>query len=300
MPVNLEAERIDVLEAADGQSGADVARRERPDLILLDTMMPGLDGWRVGNRLSEDPETHDIPLVFVAPGPPNGYRDYVRAFDVGAAEYITFPFNPMELPGRIRQVLDRLARAERESLRAERLKQLEVMAPAASAAARASEAVFAAREDAAVTESSRRSGRSGLLRDSDWAPLDGEVCRVTAFTALGFAKGLPYASVELASPRLAEATTGFVTHKLDFEHLSEAFSQRESEPNTEVLIIWTKRFLRRGAKLVARFTPRMWVMLCRANTYELMTDQTYKPELVGLDRHLFQEPIAEWKPDVVE
>ena len=63
---------------------------------------------------------------------------------------------------------------------------------------------------------------TGLLRDSDWAPLDGEVCRVTTLTPLGFTKGLPYASVELESPLLAEPTTGFVTHKLDFEHLSEA------------------------------------------------------------------------------
>ena len=141
---------------------------------------------------------------------------------------------------------------------------------------------------------------AGLLRDSDWAPLDGEVCRVTTLTSLGYTKGLPYASVELESPLLAEPTTGFVTHKLDFEHLSEAFSRRESEPNTEVLIIWTKRFLKRGAKLVSRFMPRLWVMLCRENTYELMTDQTYEPELRGLERHLAQKPIVEWKPDVME
>jgi hypothetical protein len=141
---------------------------------------------------------------------------------------------------------------------------------------------------------------TGLLRDSDWAPLDGEVCRVTTLTPLGFTKGMPYASVALDSTLLAEPTTGFVTHKLDFEHLSEAFSRRESEPNTEVLICWTKRHLRRSAKLVARFMPRMWVMLCAENAYELITDQTYKPELDGLERFRAQEPIAQWKPDVME
>jgi hypothetical protein len=139
---------------------------------------------------------------------------------------------------------------------------------------------------------------TGLLRDSDWAPLDGEVCRVTTLTPLGFAKGLPYASIELESPLLAEPTTGFVTHKLDFEHLSEAFRRRESEPNTEVLIFWTKRFLKRGAKLVARFMPRMRVMLCHENTYELMTHQGDDPGPLGWARHLM--PIAEWKPDVME
>src|SRR2546422_10416538 len=106
---------------------------------------------------------------------------------------------------------------------------------------------------------------------------------------MGWAKNVPYASVQLESPVLAEPTTGFVTHKLDFEHLSEAFSRRESEPNTEVLIIWTKRFLKLGAKLVARFMPRMWVMLRRENTYELMTEQTYEPELLGLERHHAQK-----------
>jgi hypothetical protein len=141
---------------------------------------------------------------------------------------------------------------------------------------------------------------TGLLRDSEWAPLDGEICRVRTLTPMGWKKGVPYASVELESPVLAEPTTGFVTHKLDFEHLSEAFSRRESEPNTEILIIWTKRFLKRGAKLASRFMPRMWVMLCRENAYELWTDQSYEPELQGLERYLAQKPIAEWKPDVME
>jgi hypothetical protein len=141
---------------------------------------------------------------------------------------------------------------------------------------------------------------TGLLRDSDWAPLDGEICRVTTFTPFGFTKGMPYASVELESTLLVEPTTGFVTHKLDFQHLSEAFRRREGEPNTEVLIIWTKRSLRRSAKLVSRFMPRIWVMLCRENAFELWTDQTYEPELQGLERFRAAEPIAEWKPDVME
>jgi hypothetical protein len=91
-----------------------------------------------------------------------------------------------------------------------------------------------------------------------------------------------------------------VGHKLDFEHLSEAFSRRDEEPNTEVLIFWTKRHFTWWAKLFAPFMPRMWVMLCPENAYELITDQTYKPELEGLERARAQEPIAQWKPDVME
>jgi hypothetical protein len=57
-----------------------------------------------------------------------------------------------------------------------------------------------------------------------------------------------------------------VTHKLDLQHLSEAFSRMESESNTEALIFWTKQHLKRSAKLFARMMPRMWVMLCRENS----------------------------------
>lgn len=141
---------------------------------------------------------------------------------------------------------------------------------------------------------------TGLLRDSDWAPLDGEVCRATSLVHLGIAKGMPYGSIELESPKLSEPTTGFVTHKLDFEHLVAAFSQRDVEPNTEILILWTKQHYKGGAKLVSRFMPRMWVMLCPENAYELWTDRMFKPELQGMERFHAQAAIAEWKPDVME
>jgi hypothetical protein len=141
---------------------------------------------------------------------------------------------------------------------------------------------------------------TGLLRDSDWAPLDGQVCRVTSLTPMGWSKRVPLAAIELESPPLPEPTTGFVGHKLDYQHLTEAFRRKESEPNTEILILWTKKNLKRSAKLLARYMPRMWVMLCPVNAYELITDQTYKPELQGLQRWEAQKPIAEWKPDVMQ
>jgi hypothetical protein len=145
---------------------------------------------------------------------------------------------------------------------------------------------------------------TGLLRDSDWAPLDGELCRVTTLSPVfEFTRKFtrrPWASVELESPVLPVRTTAYVCHKLDFKHLSEAFIRKASEPNSEVLLIWTKRHLKRSAKLFSRFMPRMWVMLCRENAFELATDQTYNPELQGLERHSAYEPIAEWKPDVME
>src|SRR5207237_5886182 len=63
--VNLEAEGMDVLEAEDGPSGIEKARDEQPDVILLDVMMPQLDGWQVAERLLDEERTRDIPIIFL-------------------------------------------------------------------------------------------------------------------------------------------------------------------------------------------------------------------------------------------
>src|SRR6202158_5465060 len=65
--VNLEAEGMAVLEAANGPDGLELAKAGRPDAILLDVMMPGLDGWQVAELLLEDAGTSEIPIV-CAPG----------------------------------------------------------------------------------------------------------------------------------------------------------------------------------------------------------------------------------------
>jgi CheY-like chemotaxis protein len=122
--VNLESEGFDVEEAADGPSGLAMARDEKPDLILLDTMMPGLDGWRVAESLRGDPASDNIRFVFVAPRPPKGYQDYVRAFEIGANDYFTLPFNPLELAPRVRQVLERTSRGDRDDFVRKRLAEL--------------------------------------------------------------------------------------------------------------------------------------------------------------------------------
>src|SRR5919205_810707 len=93
--VNLEAEGIDVVEAPDGARGLELARSEDPDVILLDVMMPGLDGWRVAEELLQDRRTKKIPIVFLTAraAPP----DRRRGLELGSAEYITKPFNPIDL-----------------------------------------------------------------------------------------------------------------------------------------------------------------------------------------------------------
>ena len=120
--INLEAEGMEVLEAADGLSGLDVARLERPDVILLDVMMPGLDGWRVAEELLDDDRTEEIPIVFLTARAE--LRDRARGIDLGGVDYVTKPFNPVELAPLVRDLLVRVERGERDELRREKLSEL--------------------------------------------------------------------------------------------------------------------------------------------------------------------------------
>jgi two-component system alkaline phosphatase synthesis response regulator PhoP len=123
--VNLEAEQMDVLEAADGLSGLEAARRERPDVILLDVMMPGLDGWRVAEELLEDPDTSSIPIVFLTARAE--LRDQARGLDLGGLGYVTKPFNPVELAETIRDVISRVEGGERDELSRAKLAELRAL-----------------------------------------------------------------------------------------------------------------------------------------------------------------------------
>jgi DNA-binding response OmpR family regulator len=120
--VNLEAEGMQVLEAADGLAGVEAARAERPDVILLDVMMPGMDGWQVAERLVEDDTTNQIPLIFLTARAE--LRDRARGLELGGVDYITKPFNPLELAEVIRELLKRVERGEHDSLRIEKLARL--------------------------------------------------------------------------------------------------------------------------------------------------------------------------------
>jgi DNA-binding response OmpR family regulator len=120
--VNLEAEKMEVLEAADGPSGLEKARDEKPDVILLDVMMPALDGWRVAEQLLEDGQTSDIPIIFLTARAE--FRDRARGLDIGGVDYVTKPFNPLELAPLVRDLLARIERGERDELRREKLAEL--------------------------------------------------------------------------------------------------------------------------------------------------------------------------------
>jgi DNA-binding response OmpR family regulator len=123
--VNLEAEGMEVLEANDGPSGLEEARREKPDVILLDVMMPALDGWRVAEQLLDDRATEDIPIIFLTARAE--FRDRARGLDIGGVDYVTKPFNPLELASLVRALLARIERGERDELRKEKLGELRAL-----------------------------------------------------------------------------------------------------------------------------------------------------------------------------
>jgi DNA-binding response OmpR family regulator len=123
--VNLEAEGIEVVEAGDGATGVDLAKREKPDAILLDVMMPGLDGWSVAERLLTDEVTNAIPIIFLTARA--DLRDRVRGLDVGGLDYVTKPFNPVELAPLVRDVVAAVERGEREQIRTERITELRAL-----------------------------------------------------------------------------------------------------------------------------------------------------------------------------
>ena len=120
--VNLEAEGMKVIEAADGPTGLEQAREHTPDVVLLDVMMPGLDGWRVAEQLLEDERTNEIPIIFLTARAE--FRDRARGLDIGGVDYVTKPFNPLELAPLVRELLARIERGERDELRGEKLAAL--------------------------------------------------------------------------------------------------------------------------------------------------------------------------------
>ena len=115
--VNLAAAGMEVLEAADGRAGLEIARAEQPDLVLLDVMMPEVDGWTVARELAADEATRDIPVVFLtARADPADKR---LGGELGGVGYLVKPFDPVSIGDFIERVIDRVERGERDQLRRE-------------------------------------------------------------------------------------------------------------------------------------------------------------------------------------
>ena len=104
--INLELSGYDVISAFDGLQGFTLAKQELPDLIVLDVMMPYVDGYTVAKRVRENASTAEIPiLMLTAMGQ---LEDKVKGFDIGVDDYLVKPFEMDELKVRVRALLKRV------------------------------------------------------------------------------------------------------------------------------------------------------------------------------------------------
>src|SRR5271170_5557668 len=102
LEAKLTAEYYDVLAAFDGPTGLAMAAAEHPDIILLDVMMPGMDGFEVCRRLKDDPLTRHIPVVLVTAL--DGRADRIAGLEAGADEFLTKPIDDVMLFSRVRSL----------------------------------------------------------------------------------------------------------------------------------------------------------------------------------------------------
>jgi len=97
-------DEYDYIDAFNGIEALQKAKKEKPDLVLLDIMMPDMDGYEVCQRLRADPETKDIVIAMLSAKKED--HDILEGIDVGAIAYITKPFNATELVEKVEELLE--------------------------------------------------------------------------------------------------------------------------------------------------------------------------------------------------
>lgn len=111
----LEGQGYEIFVALSGEMALKVIKKVNPDLILLDIMMPGIDGYEVCKEVKSDDETKDIPIIFLTAKVEK--EDIVKGFKLGAIDYVTKPFQQEELMARVEtQIRLRMAQKEKEAL----------------------------------------------------------------------------------------------------------------------------------------------------------------------------------------
>ncbi|MCK4294675.1 MAG: response regulator [Planctomycetes bacterium] len=102
---NLKEEGFETISAPNGRTGVELAGKHRPDLIILDIMLPVMDGFEVCRTLKSDPSTANIPIIILSAK--SQETDKVLGLELGADDYVTKPFSPRELIARTRAILRR-------------------------------------------------------------------------------------------------------------------------------------------------------------------------------------------------
>ena len=101
---NLEAEGYAVLGANSGLVGLKAINEMKPDLVILEVMLPEMDGWDVMRRVGSDPDRAGTPFIVLTVR--SEERDLVKGLEMGAIDYVAKPFDPVQLSARVRRVLE--------------------------------------------------------------------------------------------------------------------------------------------------------------------------------------------------
>ena len=125
--VNLSLSGMDVIEASDGEGGIRRAVAETPDVIVLDVMMPRMDGFTVLKELKHRPSTAEIPVIMLTAKAQQ--EDQLQGWVAGVADYVTKPFSPSELAGAVTRVSG-MSSEELHARRMATLSRLSVAQPA--------------------------------------------------------------------------------------------------------------------------------------------------------------------------
>jgi DNA-binding response OmpR family regulator len=110
--LHMQMTGYEVLFANDGWSAIDICKRDKPDLVILDLMLPKLNGWEVCRRLRSDEEIKTISVIMLSAR--GELEDKLRGFGAGADDYVTKPFSPKELVARVKRILDRSVNPKEE------------------------------------------------------------------------------------------------------------------------------------------------------------------------------------------
>jgi two-component system alkaline phosphatase synthesis response regulator PhoP len=121
---NLSREGYQVTCATSGEQALRLVRSEKPDLVVLDLMLPGIDGLEVTRRLKNDPDTKNLPIIMLTAK--GEEADIVTGLELGADDYITKPFSPRILLARVRAVLRRKIKGQLEETSVLRIHDLEI------------------------------------------------------------------------------------------------------------------------------------------------------------------------------
>jgi len=148
-----------------------------------------------------------------------------------------------------------------------------------------------------------------LLKDNEWKEIDGRTCKIISFDPLAskingkveaLDKSMPYASITFECEKESNTIEGYITNKTDFINLWSAFKERTISEQEEVIFAWTTNNYKNGIfKFFSLFLPKLIVMICPKESFKLMTNQNFKPELHGEARYLAQKPIIELKPPIM-